>query len=72
MEDWIETFLAILVFFLFVLALNPSLVGTTVGSVTWGEIFKDIWLGFGRTGQTIFLIVLAIVFIAILIGSEKR
>lgn len=72
MEEGTKTFLAILVLFLFILALNPSLIGTTVGSMTWGENFSNIWFGLGQIGQTILFIVLAIAFIAILIGSEKK
>jgi len=71
MNDGTKTFLAILIFSLFVLALKPDLIGTTAGSMAWGENFSNIWSGLGNAGQTILLIVLAIVFIAILIGREK-
>ena len=72
MEEGTKTFLAILAFIFLVLALNPSLITTTSGSIAWGENFSDIWSGFGLFGQSAILIVIVISLIAVLIGSGNK
>jgi hypothetical protein len=64
-----EVFLIIGILVLLILMMNPSLVGTTAGSIV-GDTFTNVWLGFGGFGQSAVLLIAFIVAVAFLINKK--
>ncbi len=63
--------LALLAFFLLLLFLKPSLLGTAVGSISFTESLGNAWNGFGLTIQMIAIGIVFILIIAFLAGHQK-
>lgn len=70
MADEGKGFLALLAFLLLLLALNPSLIGTTAGSIG-AQDFENVWTGFGLVGQMVAVGLVFITIIAFLVGTQK-
>lgn len=68
-NDGFKVFLAIGVIAGLILLLNPSMLGTTMASISPMEWFGNWWIDLGFATQTIILLVVLIMFITLLVGK---
>lgn len=71
MADEQKKVLAIIAFFLLLLALKPGFIGTTAGSIGLQD-FENIWIGFGLAGQMFIVLIVFIVIISLAIGGGEK